>query len=307
LQSFGIYGLTLVSDLPLRIPRAIDSGLTIKLIQGVPNKFREVGEQVIVDPEDWSFQALQPSGAHYERWGSYFEIASFPREATVVYRNLSGSPLESLEAYLTNFAVSAALIQLGEEPLHATVVEINDHAIGLLGASGAGKSTFAAVLMDRGAVLITDDLLRLTLQAGNAYAHHGPYRIKLFQHVADRYLHQGTVLGQWSSPDKRVFRPPNPRYQQGPRRLLALVHLAAPSPTVNNKGPVLERLVGFDLFQTILSSTMNCRLQTPDRLLRLFHFGDAVARAVPVYRLTYQRDFSIVNQVAACVEELCAN
>jgi hypothetical protein len=306
LQSFGVYGLTLVSDLPLKIPRAAaDSGLTIKLIEGVPDKFREVGEQVIGDPEDWSFQALQPSGVRYERWGSYFEIVSFPRDATVVYRNLSGSPLESFEAYLTNFAVSAALIQLGEEPLHATVVEVNDHAIGLLGGSGAGKSTLAAVLVDRGAVLITDDMLRLTLQDSNAYAHHGPYRIKLFQHVADRYLPRGTVLGQWSFPDKRVFRPPNLRYQQGPRPLLALVHLAAPSPPANNKGPVLERLVGMDLFQTILSSSMNSRLHTPDRLQRLFHFGDAVARTVPVYRLTYRRDFSIVNQVAACVEEIC--
>ena len=306
LQSFGVYGLTLVSDLPLGIPRAVASGLIIKLIKGEPEQFREVGEQVIGDPEDWTFQALQPSGARYERWGSFFEICSFPREATVVYRNLTATPLGSFEAYLTNFAISAALIQLGEEPLHATVVEINDRAIGFLGASGLGKSTLAAVLLDRGAVLVTDDILRLTLQDRNAYAHHGPYRIKLFQHVADRYLPEAEVLGQWSFPDKHVFRPANPTYQQGPRRLSALVHLAAPSRTENNKGPVLERLVGLDLFQTILSSSMNSRLHTPDRLKRLFHFVDAVTRTVPVYRLTYQRDFNIVNRVAACVEEICA-
>lgn len=41
--------------------------------------------------------------------------------------------------------------------LHATCVAINGHAVLLLGASGSGKSDLALRLIDRGAVLVSDD------------------------------------------------------------------------------------------------------------------------------------------------------
>ncbi|KQS04892.1 aldolase [Sphingomonas sp. Leaf357] len=54
---------------------------------------------------------------------------------------------------------------LTSETLHATAVAIGSHAVLIEGPSGAGKSDLALRLIDRGAVLISDD--RTILQADN--------------------------------------------------------------------------------------------------------------------------------------------
>jgi serine kinase of HPr protein (carbohydrate metabolism regulator) len=50
--------------------------------------------------------------------------------------------------------------------IHATAVSIGGKAVLLTGASGAGKSDLALRLIDRGAVLVSDDQVELRLQDG---------------------------------------------------------------------------------------------------------------------------------------------
>ncbi|MEG3175235.1 HPr kinase/phosphatase C-terminal domain-containing protein [Sphingomonas sp. RB3P16] len=54
--------------------------------------------------------------------------------------------------------------------LHATTVAIGDVAVLLIGASGSGKSDLALRLIDRGAVLVSDDITDLTERDGTLYA-----------------------------------------------------------------------------------------------------------------------------------------
>ncbi len=55
--------------------------------------------------------------------------------------------------------------------LHATSVAIDDQAILIVGPSGAGKSSLALELIGLGAVLISDDLTRVTLVGDIPVAH----------------------------------------------------------------------------------------------------------------------------------------
>ncbi|WP_375396415.1 HPr kinase/phosphorylase [uncultured Sphingomonas sp.] len=48
-----------------------------------------------------------------------------------------------------------------ERVLHVTCVAIGDHGVLIAGDSGAGKSDLALRLIDRGAVLVSDDYTRL--------------------------------------------------------------------------------------------------------------------------------------------------
>jgi serine kinase of HPr protein (carbohydrate metabolism regulator) len=53
-----------------------------------------------------------------------------------------------------------------EETLHATTVAINGHAVMIEGPSGAGKSDLALRLIDRGAVLVSDDRTIVKVERG---------------------------------------------------------------------------------------------------------------------------------------------
>ncbi|MDO7842760.1 HPr kinase/phosphorylase [Sphingomonas immobilis] len=54
--------------------------------------------------------------------------------------------------------------------IHATAVAIGGHGVLLLGGSGAGKSDLALRLIDRGALLVSDDQTNLTTDDGSLLA-----------------------------------------------------------------------------------------------------------------------------------------
>jgi len=64
-----------------------------------------------------------------------------------------------LSAVISGELLSVALRQRGHLVLHASAVAFDDVAIGFVGASGWGKSTLAASLIGRGALLLADDVL----------------------------------------------------------------------------------------------------------------------------------------------------
>lgn len=300
-RRYGVYGLTLVTSLPLRLPPAAASGVAVELAEGTAADFSRAPGFLDGEPDEWVRQRLLEDGRLHMRWGTQFEILVSRDGRRVLCRNLDRTALETFEAYLTNFAVSAALILQGEEPLHATVVETGGRAVALVGPSGAGKSTLAAFLMGQGATLVTDDMLRVTFDGATARAHPGPHRIKLFREPAGRYLPNGVDQGFWSLVgEKLILAPGGPPPDARPRRLAAIYHLDAPAPE-GAREPRVERLSGLALFTTILASSMNSRLHSPDRLARQFRFAQRLAADLPVFRLTYPRDFAALEQAAKLI------
>jgi hypothetical protein len=301
LYRYSVYGITLVSNLPLNLPPgACENGADIVVTLEVAESraFRSVPHDLPLDPNDWLQHAVLENGELYVRWAEWFDFLVSTSGRRVLCRNLSKVALEIFEAYLTNFAVSAALVQLGEEPLHSTVVEISGRAIGLLGTSGGGKSTLASYLIDRGGKLLTDDMLRVTIEGSEVLAHPGPYRLKLFEDAANRYLRNTVSPARWNPLGRKlIYELGNPKTARSARRLSALYKLDAPK-SRTDWGVTLEQLTGLELFKTISGSTMNSRLHTPARLARQFRFAEQMARMLPVYRLTYPRNFEVFSQVA---------
>lgn len=54
----------------------------------------------------------------------------------------------------------------GLEPIHASCVAIDGRAVLITGASGGGKSDLALRLIDRGAILVSDDYTELRVRDG---------------------------------------------------------------------------------------------------------------------------------------------
>lgn len=62
------------------------------------------------------------------------------------------------------------------QPIHASAVAVDGHAVLILGASGAGKSTLALEMISRGADLVADDQVLLT-RAGETVVATPPTRL----------------------------------------------------------------------------------------------------------------------------------
>jgi hypothetical protein len=94
----------------------------------------------------------------------------------------------------------AATLQ-GLELLHASAVEHSGRALGLIAASGTGKSSIAAHLVSRGARYVADDVLALESAQGIVVAHPGPatasvYRSELRTLGAAGASRVGVVIGR---------------------------------------------------------------------------------------------------------------
>lgn len=306
---YRVYGITLISELCHSLPAepsAANTGLTIHFRVAQPVLFQRLTERLRSKPDDSISHEILEDGSLYLRWEHSLELLVAPDGKSVLCGNLSNLRLEAFDAYLVNFAVGAALLHQGEEPLHATVVNIGEGTIGLLGPSGAGKSTLAAHLINHRWDLVTDDMLRLTFDGAIAMAHPGPYRLKLFQDSADRYLQANRCCGafdpvchQEGNPlnDKLVFQPSDQITFRDARRLSTLFYLDQSSCDSGSSKVLVRPLVGQQLFETILSSTMNSRYDSAARLQRQFRFAERIARTIPVYKLTYPRTYDVLNIV----------
>jgi len=210
----------------------------------------------------------------------------------------------AFEAYIANFALSGALLLQGEETLHATVVDHDGRGIGLLGHSGAGKSTFAAWLLSQGGDLVTDDMLRITETGGAAYAEPGQPRLKLMPDAAERHFagsaNEGAAnRGRWNPvSEKYLFDTAAPAAPRRRCRLDLLVWLGAPADDRPDE-IALRRLTGLEAFNVLAGSAMNTKLQTADRLARQLRFIERVARRVPLYELRYPRRPDVFPELVA--------
>ena len=307
LHGYHVYGMVVASDVELGSLEACNAAAsqsaasqsTVTLGMGSADFFRGIIEGLTFDPQDWFQQAVLADGALYMRCEDLLECVVSADGRRVAWGRLGDAEPVSFEAHLLNFALSAALLQQGEEPLHATVVDLEGRTIGLLGESGAGKSTLAAFLIAQGGELVTDDMLRLTFTADAVLAHRGPNRLKLFDEPARRFLPSAVSRGHFNPlSGKLMFQLSGaPREPREARPIAALFHLGE-APDVS-----LTRVRGAELVKAILSSTMNTRLHTPARLARQFGFAERLARLLPVYEAGYPRAYPALEQVAAKIRE----
>lgn len=93
-----------------------------------------------------------------------------PEGATLDYAVSARAPAWTWYRPLFSQALPTAAALRGHEPLHASAVKLGDRAIGVLGHSGAGKTSLALHLVDRGAELLADDVLAIAGADGRLLA-----------------------------------------------------------------------------------------------------------------------------------------
>lgn len=313
--AYGVYGISLRSDMPLALPEHRGSGLAqIELRAASPETFSaaRVGAD-LQTVGDWYLYAQLPEGSKYA--GSYYvcwrDLGQFlvsPDGGVVQYHRAPQAPLESFQVYLLNQAISFALVQQGLEPLHATTVIVGGEAIALLGDSGFGKSTLAAAFLRAGHRLLTDDLLLLRPGKCGIEAYPGPARIKLFPGTARRLLGataDGVPMNAVTSKQIIALDHELNHRTLAPIPLRAIYVLAPPHEMRRMRSVRIESIPPREAFLALTANTFNRRVEHSGRLRRQVSANAFLVGAVPVKKLSYPRSYARLPEVIEAVLADC--
>jgi hypothetical protein len=206
LSYYQIYGVTLSSNIPLPIlipsSSAETADINIHLTESecsAPCNFKEDC------PGGWYRQ--QKADGIYHRLLLYsskerleVEIAPNGQQIWMSWINL---PLAEVTAILIGCVLGTALRLQGKICLHSSVIAVDNGAIAIVGAKGAGKSTTAAVFAKQGYSVLADDIAVLTDCDDVFLVQPGYPRLRLWKSAVDALYGSSESLSRvFSQTDK---------------------------------------------------------------------------------------------------------
>jgi hypothetical protein len=302
---YCVYGIEVVSDVPLALPAYTDAGLGGVECASAPASFFERAlQRAHLDPQShsWYKHARLPDGSTYVRWATVGEFMVDADGRRITCRRIEESSVESFQVYMLGQALSFALVQQQLEPLHATVVVVDDRAVAFLGGSAFGKSSLAACFLNTGYRLLTDDLLIVQETSGVVLAYPGPPRIKLFPMVAGRFLgHPADGVPMNAETDKLILPLDVRRRCDRPVPLHTIYALAAPRDACRLPHVRIDALTSREAFIALMAGTFNRQHVSRGRSARQFGIMTGLTARVPIKRLTYPRSIERLPDVRAAV------
>jgi hypothetical protein len=302
---YAIYGIRIRSQIELSFPGTEPAqGCDVELLKAPPTFFDKAtrGLTVSPTPSGWYKYAQMDNGQSYLRWDGLFEFLVDSDGRRIWCGWLGATSLESLQVYLLGHALSFALVKQGFEPLHATSVVIDGHAIAFLGSSGFGKSSLAAAFLEAGHRVLTDDLLLLRSGSGGYEGQPGPPRIKVFPKIARRFL-AGTAGGvpMNDETEKLVLPLDAGQYHARGAPLRAVYVLSAPRDVYRKQRIRVTPLSPREMFVELVRNTFNYLVTGSQRLQRQYSESLRVALAVPARRISHPRILPLLPAVREAI------
>lgn len=196
-RAFRLHGLRVRSELPLpagpaasgepRVPDATVTVAGVRPVSGRPPPGRLVARVDLGDGNGYA--AAERGGRTVLRFFSLLDV-EIDGEGSAVRVVLAPGTDPELAGLLLAGAAAALLLALrGRATLHASAVVREGRAVGFVGPSGSGKSTLAALCCASGARLLSDDALRVDVDASGALGWSGTRGLRL--HDGDREMLRG--------------------------------------------------------------------------------------------------------------------
>lgn len=178
--------------------------------------------------------------------------------------------------------VLASLLGLqGECVLHASAVRADDWTLAILGASGMGKSTLAALFCAAGAELVSDDLLRVDCAGRRPRCYTGTAQIRLrtkAAELADMFPSDAREV----TPDKRLALTP----MQAEGSTFDLDAVLVPLPSRRARRLRVRRLPKKDALVSLLRYPRILGWEAAEPIRRHFEVCADIAERVPVFEAT---------------------
>lgn len=197
------------------------------------------------------------------------------------------------------FILSAQALPLaatlhGRELLHAAGIGVRGGAVLFAGEPGGGKSSLAAAFVRRGATLFGDDAISLEVRGGEILTHPSVGAIHLRAAEHDRLTrHEREELGDFDRISGKLRYAHHVPHEPLPFSALFLLERSA-------EGSPIVPAEDVDPF-TLLASTFNLSVRTPERLTRQLDLVAALAASERVFRLRVLPD-SDATSLAALVD-----
>lgn len=160
IHTYLAYGLHIMSELSLP-ELAPAHGTPDVLIRVDPNPYVESASSDRQSSSFWRKIDRQEAEFAHGGYGRFLVCAGHTIDVALAPE----ADLSLVRRALVGQAMANLLYQRGNLVLHASAVEVNGGAIAFIGTSGAGKSSLAAVMYQRGHSVLADDVVSIDLAA----------------------------------------------------------------------------------------------------------------------------------------------
>lgn len=216
----------------------------------------------------------------------------------VHYCPLPGAPEDTVRAPLLGVVLGTILHQRGIYTLHASAVSVENGAVAFIGQKGAGKSTTAAALHQRGHRLLTDDVMAVEFTEQGTFVVQPAFpRIKLQPDALSALGHEPTALPRLhNNLDKRIYSADR-NFQPGATPLRRIYVLSWGDTCRSSQLSLTDGLV------QLLSHAYAARFLGADAAgEKHFRQSQAIVQQVPVHRLERPSDLDRLSDFLEFIE-----
>ena len=293
-QFYRVSGLSVASEivLPGAIASIADGGAQVSIRRGpVPEN--------LANPRS--------SGATWQIAGKQFllripEIVRFllTEGREIVFAPETEAGAADVAIFILGTVFGILLHQREQVVLHASAVRVNGRAVLFCGSSGAGKSTIAAALAQRGYPLVTDDVCAVTVtDAGASTVNPDGRQLKLWAQAIER-LDLAARRGERVRASLEKFYVDPGEVFSEPLMLGAVYALREARPP---HAPGIEKPNVVDSALILRRSAYRPLLvRRLDQKTNYFHAAAAIANTAGIFHLTRALDFAKMGEVIGWLE-----
>jgi hypothetical protein len=220
------------------------------------------------DPERWTL-----------RYAGICEATLDRRQRVITVCRSYGADPGLLRIFLEGNILAHALAADGLLALHASAVEVDGRALAIIGPSGMGKSTLAALLCAAGAGLVSDDVLRVDSGDPGPMCFPGTRALRLRPAAASLAAGIDTTAVDETADGRTKVVPT--RRADAP---LPLASAILPEPSREAKTLEMMRLAAIDGLKQLISHPRLVAWRAPEQIGRLFQLTAEVAPGLRIYR-----------------------
>lgn len=225
---------------------------------------------------------------------------NFETQEIVLLEQAPQSTQNDLSHFLFDHVAPRILARLGHLVLHGAALSTDGALIGLLGETGAGKSTLAASLAEQGFTLIGDDSVLISESGGRFFGTSIYPSLRLFPESIVAVFSSdvpSSTMAHYS--DKR--RLDREAMSQPPAKPLPLAALFYLSDEFDDDGPVASALTAAQMCMRCTEQSFAMMPADPVETQARFGTIARLASAVPGFVLDYERDFANLPAVHSLI------